>query len=488
VARRVFLMVVLAGAAAAATGLVYSAISAPFRVPADAPRALERPMLVPAGTANDEVQINPYELTWRSPVRGVPFQLHYSWLECDLRGTHCSPLSGVQSQTIVPPQEQRIVTLRGVVTGTNRYGSRSVPSRNFLYDMAGLPFALSQRGFLRKHPQYDPEQLRTWYGLSSGQDGAGQTIVITAPWRVNPGLQAAVTHFSAHYGLPQPCPSRSGPSPCFKLAILRRGSRPFYSDAREVDLDVEWAHAIAPAAAIDVLQSAAPEFLISHLVDRKEAHVFSSSWSWNRHTGLEEAKYVLRRLGRGCGAAHVVCTWASGDAGHPGRGPANSPDVLAVGGTVFRPTRDGAPTVETAWPYSGRGTTRLPQQRPAWQSRLPCDPFNGDCWEREIPDVSATAEAVPYDSDQFWHIGSGTSLASPLWAALIAIANQQLAHDGQLPIGIGELHKVLYRGDLSAGLDAVHGRGWNAQTGLGSPKSGIVPALVSAIERFRAAH
>ena len=71
---------------------------------------------------------------------------------------------------------------------------------------------------------------------------------------------------------------------------------------------------------------------------------------------------------------------------------------------------------------------------------------------------------------------------------MIAIADQELERDGQLPIGIGELHKVLYRGDLSAGLDAVHGRGWNAQTGVGSPKSGIVPALVTAIERFRAAH
>jgi subtilase family serine protease len=443
-------------------------------------------MLVPAGIANDEVEINPFELTWRAPVRGVPFQLHYSWLECDLRGTHCSPVSGVQSQTIVPPQEQRIVTLRGVVTGTNRYGSRSVVSRNFFYDMAGMPFG--DPHFPRRHLQYDPSQLRAWYGLTPAENGAGQTIVITAPWRVNGALGQVVRHFSAHYGLPQPC-SRVERSPCFKLAILRRGSRPHYSGQREVELDAEWAHAIAPAASIDVLQSSAPEFLIARLVDREKAHVFSSSWSWNRHTSLAEALYVFRRLARGCGAASVVCTWASGDAGHPGQSPANSPDVLAVGGTVFRPTRDGAPTAESAWPHSGGGTTRLPEERPAWQSRLPCDPFNGDCTEREIPDVSATAKAVPqYDSGQVWQIGGGTSLAAPLWAALIAIADQELERAGQLPIGIGELHRVLYRGGLSAGLDAGHGRGWNAQTGVGSPKSGIVPALVTAIERFRAAH
>jgi hypothetical protein len=53
-------------------------------------------------------------------------------------------------------------------------------------------------------------------------------------------------------------------------------------------------------------------------------------------------------------------------------------------------------------------------------------------------------------------------------------------------MGINELHQVLYRGDLSGGLDDISPRGWDWDTGVGSPKSGIVPALAGAIERYRA--
>jgi hypothetical protein len=45
---------------------------------------------------------------------------------------------------------------------------------------------------------------------------------------------------------------------------------------------------------------------------------------------------------------------------------------------------------------------------------------------------------------------------------------------------------VLYRGDVSSGLDDIPPRGWDWDTGLGSPKSGIVLVLARAIEDYRA--
>jgi subtilase family serine protease len=372
------------------------------------------------------------------------------------------------------------------VTATNRFGSTSAETSNFFYDMAGYPFAVRDKEWVHNHLQYSPDQLRAWYGLSPEENGSGQTIVVTEPWHVSRGLHALVSHFSAHYGLPRPCPSRSGPSPCFKLSVLGRGRRPGYADNREVDLDVEWAHAIAPAATIDVLQAPTPESWIPFIVHRTRAHVFSSSWSLPPRASRDEARAPFIQLDRACNVAHIVCTWSSGDEGHPGRTPANSPGVLAVGGTVFRSIADGTTGPEKAWRYSGGGTTLLPQPRPAWQRQLTCDPFDGACGDREIPDVSATAEAVPqYDAGQIWHIGSGTSLGAPLWAALIALADQKLAQTGQSAIGIGELHRVLYRGDISAALDDVGKTGWDAQTGWGSPKRGIVDVLTKAIERYR---
>lgn len=61
----------------------------------------------------------------------------------------------------------------------------------------------------------------------------------------------------------------------------------------------------------------------------------------------------------------------------------------------------------------------------------------------------------------------------------------QLAKDGRPPVGIDELRHVLYRGDVSRGLDDIPPRGWDWGTALGSPKAGIVPALAGAIERYR---
>jgi subtilase family serine protease len=432
------------------------------------------------------VEISPDDTTWRSPVHGVPFHVQFSWLQCDLAGKHCSTLPGLRTASIVPPQELRIVTLRAVETATNRYGSNSVTS-DLYYDEAGFP--VEERADL--HPLiYDPAQLRAWYGLSSDQNGAGQTIVVTSPLSVG-DLRAAVAHFSAHYDLPQPCASASGTSSCFGLTTLQPLGRPRYSAGyrREIELDVEWAHAIAPAARVEVVESYVPEFVISRIARRTGAHVFSSSWSWPADWGQGLALRLFGLLARHCGASHVVCLWASGDARHPGRSPANSPAALAVGGSAFASTPDGVTGTEQAWPDSGGGTTRLPEPRPTWQRNLPCDPFNGNCTNREIPDVSATAAGVrQYDPGLGWTFGGGTSLATPLWAALIAITDQKLQQDGQPPIGIDELHQVLYRGDVAGGLADIGKPGWDAQTGWGSPKAGIVDVLAKAIEHYREAH
>jgi len=278
VVRRVFLVVVLAAAASSATGLVYDTISAPSRLSADAPRNLDRPVLRRAGTVGDEVQFNPYELEWRSPVRGVPFQLRYSWLRCDLNGANCSPLAGLSGKTIAPPQEERIVTLRGVVTGTNRYGSRSVVTRNFYYDMAGLAFGVGDRRFVRNHLQYNPDQLRltALFGHIGGLARRDRPSVVSDSWC-------------------EPCGGDGRRLP----KLVREVVYPFVAG--------------------------------------------------------------------GCHLPHVVCVQAAGDHRIPGDPPSNSPYVLAVGGTEFKPTRDGAPSQEILWPFSGSGVTTIPLPRPPWQ-------------------------------------------------------------------------------------------------------------------------
>ena len=101
--------------------------------------------------------------------------------------------------------------------------------------------------------------------------------------------------------------------------------------------------------------------------------------------------------------------------------------------------------------------------------------------------MSATAASVPVftPTGDGWIHFQGTSLSTPLWAALIALTDQQLQQDGERRIGVNELHEVLYRGDVGNGLDDISPQGWDWATGLGSPKSGIVSALAGAIEQYR---
>ena len=435
-----------------------------------------------------------------------PLHLHYSWLECGLAGKRCSPLSGHPKQAIAPPLEPKIVTLRGVVTATNRFGSTSVRTRNFVYDEAG--FLLIRRKELRP-PFYDPAQIRSWYGVRPGQDGAGQTILITAFWSTR-GLRTAVDRFSSRYGLPLVCGSAGAGPNCFELTDITR-SQPTLGGAGE-DEDIEWAHAIAPKAKIVVLRARTIRDLLARLgsVQRDEdAHVVSASWGAN-YLGANLKRDLYGPVAADCHLAHLVCTFPSGDSGSPGDQPSNSPSVLAVGGSIFRPQKDGSLVAEKSWPPGGFGTGTEPQSRPAWQKRLPAcrgalkaattsgtilklqDPA---CEFRAVPDVSATADdvleyEVPAKRHRApgWFFGGGTSLSSPLWAGLLAVADQELARDGQPPIGIDELHEVLYRGWVSAGLDDIGKRGWDERTGWGSPKGGTVDVLTRAIERYRRSH
>ena len=365
--RRISALAVVGVAVAA---LFFTARGAPSPPSPDAPPSSYRPFLQQAGNLDDELQVTPRVGSWQERVPG-PLQLRYSWLECDLAGKHCSPLRSLRTKTIVPPQESRIVTLRGVVTATNRFGSTSVTTSDFDYDMAGLAFKSGDRGFVHRHLQYDPDQLRAWYGLSSEENGAGQTIVIPDFGRVH-GLRAAVDHFSAHYGLPRTCrPSQS--QGCFQLVISYAGKRPtgvVPHGEWEAAADVEWAHAVAPGAKIVFVQFEHAATLLDKvgwLALAGRMSVVSDSWCDPCGAGFGSfgRDVVFPHFASGCDHPHLVCVQASGDHGSPGDVPSNSPYVLAVGGTRFQPLPDGAAENEIPWGPSGSGDTAIPLRRPA---------------------------------------------------------------------------------------------------------------------------
>jgi kumamolisin len=202
-------------------------------------------------------------------------------------------------------------------------------------------------------------------------------------------------------------------------------------------------------------------------------------------------------------ALGVTITVAAGDNGSSDGGtgnnvdfPASSPHVLACGGTTLEATGSSI-TSEVVWNETasnegatgGGVSTVFPQ--PTWQASAnaprppPATPGRG------VPDVAGDADpttgyTIRVDG-QTMVIG-GTSAVAPLWAGLVAVANQQLG----LKYGstIGFINPAIYAAkaasafrDITQGDNGAYsaGPGWDACTGLGSPVAAkLIPLLAPA--------
>ena len=174
---------------------------------------------------------------------------------------------------------------------------------------------------------------------------------------------------------------------------------------------------------------------------------------------------------------------SSGDDGHPNF-PAESPNVLAVGGTDLHLTSSGSITSETAWtPTTSDGQT--------WSGG---GGVSQEFAGRDVPDVAYNAGvgmAVydSYGSTGGWASIGGTSAGSPQWAAPIAIADQGRALAGQSTLnGALQTLAAIYAApstdfhDITTGSTQFEsaGVGYDLATGRGSPIANLlVPFLVS---------
>lgn len=184
--------------------------------------------------------------------------------------------------------------------------------------------------------------------------------------------------------------------------------------------------------------------------------------------------------------------------------PSSSPFVTAVGGTALFTNSDGSYGHEDGWEGpleadgGGGGVSALYQQ-PTWQSGPGVANQYSD-GARQVPDVAADADPLTgyriYYSDgscsgsDCWQVMGGTSAATPFWAGLIALANQQ----GKTRLGflnprlyqIGTLNGTDSRPafhDVSGGGNLYYQAtsGWDYSTGWGSPDAAVlVPQLLAS--------
>jgi len=172
----------------------------------------------------------------------------------------------------------------------------------------------------------------------------------------------------------------------------------------------------------------------------------------------------------------IAITFSSGDNGYGVEYPASSKYVTAVGGTTLNLNSNSTYNSETVWSGTGSGCSAF-ELKPTWQK-------DNLCSKRTVADVSADADpntgAAVYDSVKFqgqsgWFKVGGTSLSSPLVAAVYALAGVPSGSSANsLPYSSGNstnLHDIVSGSNGSCrGTYLCTGvSGYDGPTGLGTP-------------------
>jgi subtilase family serine protease len=339
---------------------------------------------------------------------------------------------------------------------------------------------------------YDPATIQAYLGLHG--TGAGQTVAVVDALG-DPNIVDDVNQFSAQFGLPQTC-AVGTTSNCFNFKVTDAdnptGITPDPDWGLETAMDVEWIHAVAPQAAVVLVEAASGDFAsLFHAVQtaaQLKPDAISMSWGISGEF-LDETYYD-----HFCQLADSVCVVATGDRGNPGSYPAYNPATVAVGGTTLNLTSTGTVTGETAWSESGGGQSYV-EPTPSYQKGV----VSGG---RGIPDVSydadpATGVAVydtyAYQGQSGWFQVGGTSLGAPSWSAIIASTDQLRSAAGapRLTEAGSAAQQAIYAsagslGQIVSGSNGAcpnlctAGPGYNFVTGLGSPRSALDATLAAA--------
>ncbi|MGA2131819.1 MAG: S53 family peptidase [Bryobacteraceae bacterium] len=331
-----------------------------------------------------------------------------------------------------------------------------------------------------------PAQMVTAYGFSAtSNQGQGQIIGIVDAYD-DPKIESDLGVFSTQFGLPS-CTTANG---CFqKIYATGTAPKPNSNWASEISLDVEWSHAIAPQAKIMLVeasgQTTAELYQAVDVAVANGATVVSMSWGFNEYSEEVDSDSHFTVPG-------VTFVAASGDSGHGVLYPSASPYVVAVGGTELTLNSNGTWKSEVAWSGSGGGASAY-EAEPSYQASAQTT------GSRSTPDVAYDADpktGVPiYISEGIygllgWVEVGGTSMASPEWAALFAIANSLRAAGDKAPLNqvqyelytiTADYHDIVSGSNGTCGAECTAGPGYDFVTGLGSPMANLViPALVAA--------
>ncbi|HMD77540.1 MAG TPA: S53 family serine peptidase [Terracidiphilus sp.] len=267
-------------------------------------------------------------------------------------------------------------------------------------------------------------------------------------------------------------------------------------DDTEQTLDMTQALGMAPGlASLVVYIGSTDTAIISAMTTHSPLPTtIGCSWGWTPADPTTLNPYFEKMAAQGqnfFAASGDSSTWSSRNEAWP----ADNAYVVSVGGTdLITASAAGPWKSETAWSDSGGGISPDGIPIPAWQqlSGVINSSNKGSTTLRNGPDVSANANFTFYTcSDQTTCLANeygGTSFAAPMWAAYIALVNQQLAANGEPTIGF--INPTIYAQnvtssygadfhDITSGTSGSYSAvaGYDLVTGWGSPNTGLINAL-----------
>lgn len=310
----------------------------------------------------------------------------------------------------------------------------------------------------------------------AGIDGSGKTIVIVDSFG-SPTIASDLHVFDQEFGLPDP-PSLTIIHPSGLVPPFDPNDSTMQSWAIEASLDVQYAHAFAPGAAIILVETPVaetegvqgfPEMIHAenYVIDHDLGDVISQSFAATEETfPNNDAIFDLRSAYKNAARHGVTVLGGAGDWGASGyelnsidfyhypviAWPASDPLVTAVGGTVLTLDDSGnrlAP--DAVWNDGGSfgatgGGVSAVFHRPEFQDRV--KEVVGK--QRGIPDLSLNGACL----SPVWVYWSfpplppgyglicGTSESTPEMAGIVAMADQAAGRRlGLLGPKLYELHK-----------------------------------------------
>ncbi len=412
-------------------------------------------------------------------------------------------------------------------------------------------------------PPYYPPAILAAYGVNqipsyngTAITGAGETIAImaTATTKTAAQLSSDLHTFdtNANINLPDPPSVTVVEAPVENAGGIAQQVDNEGSDIEE-DMDIEWAHVMAPGANIEVVVAPLNYYnpdartsqvifdaAMSYAASLPGVAVVSASYGYAPNRGVFTSNPFSQAPGEypsetnddsdfttPAGHQGVTFVVSAGDDGF-GSFPAMSPNVVAVGGTTLTinqttttttntSTTPPTVTVTNSGPYSynnevywndplggtfasgsagfgvgGQGLSSY-EPEPAYQESFQTT------GKRSMPDVSMDGDydntpVQLYFSDPpngvagGWYPGGngGTSLSAPMFAGLMADADQIRALQGESTLDgpsqtLPALYALANSGDYNQMATVNDIAGTNIpETGLGSPKANLlVPALAA---------